>query len=375
MNPLRVHALEAHNVVTKVGLAKLLRILNPDEQTVLVLSSLGNEELDVRDLLLLAKNRDERLWSLVEARMSSWENVAESVLDQSNSVVATIKEGFDNIEDILRSVWLVGEISADLSLYLSKLASSWVALIVHSFLQHSDIESEYLEYSNVIERPHTSVTVVYCEEGEKRSEYAAALLGAKLEAVGVTFWNSTSLLTSADSKDVPSALVIRSLTYAEATELSYYGSPIIYPQALLPAIEAEIEVMLRYWDAEDDPGTIISKEGNGTPYLVKGFSTIRNVALVNVEGAGMSGVVGISARLFEAIRNANISIILISQGSSESSICFAVYQEQMAEAIRVARLEFEEELAQKKIHTIAGHDGLAILAAVGEKMSGQRGIS
>ncbi|MFA7560184.1 MAG: bifunctional aspartate kinase/homoserine dehydrogenase I, partial [Sphaerochaeta sp.] len=144
MNPLRVHALEAHNVVTKVGLAKLLRILNPDEQTVLVLSSLGNEELDVRDLLLLAKNRDERLWSLVEARMSSWENVAESVLDQSNSVVATIKEGFDNIEDILRSVWLVGEISADLSLYLSKLASSWVALIVHSFLQHSDIESEYL---------------------------------------------------------------------------------------------------------------------------------------------------------------------------------------------------------------------------------------
>ena len=127
---------------------------------------------------------------------------------------------------------------------------------------------------------------------------------------------------------------------------------------------------LRYWNAEDDPGTIVSKEGNpASPYKVKGFSTIRNVALVNVEGVGMSGVVGISARLFSAMRNANISVILISQGSSEYSICFAVYQDKMEEAVRVARLEFKEELAQKRIHSIEGHGNLAILAAVGQKMS------
>ena len=376
MNQLRVHALEAHHVVTKVGLERLLRILSSEEQSMLVLSSLGNEALDVTDLLHLAKARDERLWSLAEARLSSWENVVESVLDVSNSVVTTIKEGFDNIEDLLRSVWLVGEISDDLYLYVSKLSASWVALIVHSFLESVEIQSEYIEYSSVGTSLTKTVTVVYCEEGQKRSEYAAAQLGARLGAKSVTFWNSTSLLKSADDRDVPSALVIRSLSYAEATELSYYGSPIIHPQALLPAIEAEIEVALRYWDNENDPGTLVSKNGNGiSPYKVKGFSTIRNVALVNVEGAGMSGVVGISARLFSAMKDANISVILISQGSSEYSICFAVYEDKMEEAVRVARLEFTDELAKKKIHSIEGHGNLAILAAVGQKMSGQRGIA
>ena len=376
MNLLRIHALEAHNVVTKAGLEKLLRILSPEEQSVLVISSLGNEALDVTDLLVLAKARDERLWSMAEARLSSWENMVESVLDVSNSVVATIKEGFDNIEDLLRSVWLVGEVSDDVYFYVKKLSASWVAMIVHSFLQSVGIKSEYLEYSSVGKRVTHTVTVVYCEEGEKRSEYAAALLASRLGANGVTFWNSTSLLKSADDGDVPSALVIRALSYAEATELSYYGSPIIHPQSLLPAIEAEIEVTLRCWNAEDDPGTVVSKEGNpNSPYKVKGFSTIRNVALVNVEGVGMSGVVGISARLFSAIRKANVSVILISQGSSEYSICFAVYQDKMEEAVRVARLEFKEELENKKIHSIEGHGNLAILAAVGQKMSGQRGIA
>ncbi|HQB55145.1 MAG TPA: bifunctional aspartate kinase/homoserine dehydrogenase I, partial [Sphaerochaeta sp.] len=322
MNLLRIHALEAHNVITKVGLEKLLRILSPEEQSVLVLSSLGNEALDVTDLLVLAKTRDERLWSMAEARLSSWEHMVESVLDVSSSVVATIKEGFDNIEDLFRSVWLVGEVSDDVYFYVKKLSASWVALIVHSFLQNAEIQSEYLEYSSVGTQVKQPVTVVYCEKGEKRSEYAAALLASRLGADGVTFWNSSSLLKSADDSDVPSALVIRSLSYAEATELSYYGSPIIHPQSLLPAIEAETEVTLRYWNAEHDPGTVVSKEGNpASPYKVKGFSTIRNVALVNVEGVGMSGVVGISARLFSAMRNANISVILISQGSSEYSIC------------------------------------------------------
>ena len=104
-----------------------------------------------------------------------------------------------------------------------------MALIVHSFLQNAAIQSEYLEYSSVGTQVEQPVTVVYCEKGEKRSEYAAALLASRLGAEGVTFWNSSSLLKSADDSDVPSALVIRALSYAEATELSYYGSPIIHP--------------------------------------------------------------------------------------------------------------------------------------------------
>ena len=123
-------------------------------------------------------------------------------------------------------------------------------------------------------------------------------------------------------------------------------------------------------------GSVISNnDGNGSSNKVKGFSTIRDVALINVEGAGMSGVVGIAGRLFSAMRKASISVILISQASSEYSICFAVPESQKELACNTAREAFAHELQDRLIHSIEAEGECAILAAVGEQMTGQAGVA
>ena len=208
------------------------------------------------------------------------------------------------------------------------------------------------------------------------SEYGAAQLGAQLGASGVSFWNSLSLLRNADISEVPSSLVIASLSYSEATELSFFGAPIIHPQALLPAMNANIDVQLKWWGDVKAKGSVISIDGaNGSSNKVKGFSTIRDVALINVEGAGMSGVIGIAGRLFSAMRKASISVILISQASSEYSICFAVPESKKDLACQTAKEAFAHELQDRLIHSIEAEGECAILAAVGEQMTGQAGVA
>jgi len=387
---LRIHALESANVVSKAGCEQLVRILGSYDEThqVVVLSPLKETTLELASLLDLAQARDERLWSVQEQRFKAWNTVIESLLPiaLSSKVIQRIKNDFSDIEDLLRSVWLVEEISAGVVRHTERLTSSWVADLVCHWALSCEIDAEICEYDQVREAMVSkhSLVVVYgtLPQGEAtnpklmKSEFAASTLGGELDASGVTFWNNTSLLKSADEREVPSAQVIRALSYSEASELSFFGSPIIDPQALLPAIRREIDVELRYWGDEQDRGSVVSKEGNGAERdRVKGFSIIHDMALINVEGSGMSGVVGTASRLFSAMRRANISVTLISQASSEYSICFAVPQAEMEKAKVTARAEFAREMEEKLIQSIEAENNLAILAAVGKRMTGQAGIA
>ncbi len=390
MSSIRVHAVESANLVSKEGCEKLMRIFNLAEETrqVFVLAPLRDTQFELSSLLLSAKEHDERLWSLQEQRFSSWTELVETILLEpaGRTVLERIQQGFADIEDILRSVWLVEEVSFGVQRYLEKLCDSWIADLLCHYASTKGVTSDLVEYASLAANPvfKEQMLFVYGQlpqaEGsmqrDGRSEYAASLLAGLLKAEGVTFWNTASLLKNADSSEVPSALVIRSLSYSEATELSYFGAPVIHPQALLPAINESINVHLRWWGDERDGGTLISKDGDtGQLSKVKGFSIIHDIALINVEGAGMSGVIGIASRLFSAMREASISVVLISQASSEYSICFAVPESQMERACVVARDAFAHELDQHLIQSIEGEPGLAILAAVGKQMTGQAGIA
>ncbi|ADY13536.1 bifunctional aspartate kinase/homoserine dehydrogenase I [Sphaerochaeta globosa] len=390
MSSIRVHAVESANLVSKDGCEKILRIFKSAKEThqVFVLAPLRDTEFELSSLLLSAKGRDERLWSLQEQRFSSWTMLVETILSvpSGKKVLERIKQGFADIEDILRSVWLVEEVSSGVQRYLEKLCDSWIADLLCHYATTSGITADMAEYGAVSSiAPQTyQMLFVYGQlpqaEGsflrDGRSEYAASHLAGVLGAQGVTFWNNTSLLKNADSNEVPSALVIRSLSYSEATELSFFGAPVIHPQALLPAINKSINVQLRWWGQEDEEGTSISKDGEGEQLnRVKGFSIIHDIALINVEGAGMSGVIGIASRLFSAMRKASISVVLISQASSEYSICFAVPESQMENACSVAKDAFAHEMNEHLIQSIEGEPGLAILAAVGKQMTGQAGIA
>ncbi len=383
-NNIRVHAIESSNLVSQEGLEKLIRILqdSDEKQQVVVLAPFSDTDLELTSLLVHAKEHDERLWSLQEQRFTRWTTLVESLLSipAGAQVLQRIKQGFTDLEDILRSIWLIEEISEGARIYAATLCDSWVADIASHWAAISGMTSS-LQRFDMVESVKDDVLFVHgplyrSSVKEDLGEHSAAILASKLEGVGVTFWNNKALLKNADVHEVPSALVIRSLSYAEATELSFFGSPIIHSHALVPAIAASLPVQMRYWGDEKDPGTIISKDGDQkAPNRVKGFSIIHDIALINVEGAGMSGVIGIASRLFNAMREASISVVLISQASSEYSICFAVPETQMEKACQTAREEFSKEIEERSIQSIEGEPELAVLAAVGQQMTGQAGVA
>ena len=210
--------------------------------------------------------------------------------------------------------------------------------------------------------------------GRNGSDFSASIFGALLNAAQIDIWTDVDGVLSADPRRVPDAQVIDSLSYNEAMELAYFGAKVIHPQTMAPAVGGGIPIWIRNTFAADKPGTLIcARPSSSLP--VKGITSIENVALVNLEGAGMIGVPGTAHRLFGALREEGISVILISQGSSEHSICCAIPQSQAARAQSVLEAAFERELAEGQIQKVDVTPDLAILAVVGDGMAGMPGAA
>ena len=187
--------------------------------------------------------------------------------------------------------------------------------------------------------------------GRNGSDFSASIFGALLDAAEIHIWTDVDGVLSADPRRVPDAQVIDSLSYNEAMELAYFGAKVIHPQTMAPAVGRDIPIWIRNTFAPDKPGTLICARPNST-LPVKGITSIEHVALVNLEGAGMIGVPGTAHRLFGALREEGISVILISQGSSEHSICCAIPQAQAARAKSVLETAFARELAEGQIQNV-----------------------
>jgi bifunctional aspartokinase / homoserine dehydrogenase 1 len=210
--------------------------------------------------------------------------------------------------------------------------------------------------------------------GRNGSDFSASIFGALLDASEIHIWTDVDGVLSADPRRVPDAQVIDSLSYNEAMELAYFGAKVIHPQTMAPAVGRDIPIWIRNTFAAEKAGTLIC--ANPTSSLpVKGITSIESVALINLEGAGMIGVPGTAHRLFGALREESISVILISQGSSEHSICCAIPQSQAQRAKSVLEAAFARELAEGQIQSVDVTQDLAILAVVGDGMTGMPGVS
>jgi aspartokinase/homoserine dehydrogenase 1 len=210
--------------------------------------------------------------------------------------------------------------------------------------------------------------------GRNGSDFSASIFGALLDAEEIVIWTDVDGVLSADPRRVPEAKVIDSLSYNEAMELAYFGAKVIHPQTMAPAVSREIPIWIRNTFAPDKPGTLICARPESS-LAVKGITSIDDVALVNLEGAGMIGVPGTAHRLFGALRDAEISVILISQGSSEHSICFAIPEKQAALAEQVVRRAFAVELREGQIQSVEVSRHCSILAVVGDGMAGSHGVA
>jgi aspartokinase/homoserine dehydrogenase 1 len=216
-----------------------------------------------------------------------------------------------------------------------------------------------------------ALAVLQADGGDLSASLVAAALGAEL----IEMWTGLDGVMSADPSYVTEAFVISELSYQEAMELSFFGARMIHSQSLVPAMEAGIPIRIRSLERPENPGTRICADPQRRQTAIVGIASIEPVALVNIEGGGMVGVPGIAARIFATLAKASVNIIMISQASSEHSICVVFRQQEADTALEALREELAPEIRAKQIQNFDLRKDLAILAAIGENMRGTPGIS
>jgi aspartokinase/homoserine dehydrogenase 1 len=316
------------------------------------------------------------------------------------------------LHDVVHGVFLLRELSdKSLALVLSygERLSSW---IVSHHLQHSGTPSDCVDARGLIvtddnycyakvdthatgklirERLHSfdAVPVVtgfiasaadgtVTNLGRGGSDYTATILGAVLHSSEVWIWTDVDGFYSADPKRVRDARVIPYISYAEAKELSHAGAKVLHPLAVQPAMKAGIPVLIKNTFNPGAPGTRIEHEPavrTELPRPVTGLTSINHVVLLNLSGSGMAGVPGTASRLFSCLATHSINIIFISQASSEQSISLAILPGQASMAKKVLEEEFFREIEARRIEPIHVRRNLAMVAVVGNKMSGHPGVS
>lgn len=211
--------------------------------------------------------------------------------------------------------------------------------------------------------------------GRGGSDYTAAIYAAALTADELQIWTDVSGMFTANPSIVKEASAIPHISYHEAMELSHFGAKVIYPPTIQPALKKEIPIAIKNTFQPQDAGTLITKNTNNNQQPVKGISYIEEVTLITLEGSGMVGIPGFSKRLFETLSFNNINIILITQASSELSICIGISDQDALKAKEVIDEVFEFEIQQQKVSPLVLEQHLCILALVGDNMKNHQGLS
>ncbi|HMT06438.1 MAG TPA: bifunctional aspartate kinase/homoserine dehydrogenase I [Pyrinomonadaceae bacterium] len=211
--------------------------------------------------------------------------------------------------------------------------------------------------------------------GRGGSDYTAAIIAAAVDAEVLEIWTDVSGMMTADPRFVRNVREIPNITYREAMELSHFGAKVIYPPTIQPVMSKGIPILIKNTFDSDAVGTLIESESTAAKDMIRGITSIDNIAVLSLEGSGMVGIPGFSKRLFDALSRSQINVILITQSSSEHSICVAV-EDKFAEAARVAvDSEFEYEINVGRIEPLGVETGFAILALVGDNMKEHTGVS
>jgi aspartokinase/homoserine dehydrogenase 1 len=210
--------------------------------------------------------------------------------------------------------------------------------------------------------------------GRNGSDYSGAIFAALFEADELHIWTDVDGVLSADPRLVPEAVSLPALSYREACELAYFGAKVIHPQTMTPAIARGLPILIRNSFRPEHPGTRIDAAG-GAGGPVKGLTLNAGLALVSLEGAGLIGVPGTAERVFAALHAARISVVMISQGSSEHSICCVVRDHEASAAGSALARAFEREIAAGQVQGVQQVAGISVLAAVGDGMAGKPGVA
>ncbi|MEG3135320.1 bifunctional aspartate kinase/homoserine dehydrogenase I [Rouxiella sp. T17] len=216
--------------------------------------------------------------------------------------------------------------------------------------------------------------------GRNGSDYSAAVLAACLRADCCEIWTDVDGVYTCDPRIVPDARLLKSMSYQEAMELSYFGAKVLHPRTITPIAQFQIPCLIKNTANPQAPGTLIGSHSAGSEFEdkntpVKGITNLNNMAMINVSGPGMKGMIGMAARVFAVMSRSGISVVLITQSSSEYSISFCVPQSELVRARKALEDEFYLELKDGLLEPLDVTEKLAVISVVGDGMRTLRGIS
>lgn len=211
--------------------------------------------------------------------------------------------------------------------------------------------------------------------GRGGSDYTAAILAAAIDAALLEIWTDVSGMMTADPRVVSNAKAIPYISYKEAMELSHFGAKVIYPPTIQPVMKKGIPVWIKNTFSPEEYGTLIESSVSENKNTVRGISSMGKIAFLSLEGSGMVGIPGFSRRLFGALSEEKINVILITQSSSEHSICAAIDEANIDRAKIAVDAEFSNEIIANKVEPLQIESGLSIVALVGDNMKNHPGIS
>jgi aspartate kinase len=211
--------------------------------------------------------------------------------------------------------------------------------------------------------------------GRGGSDYSATILGRALEADEVWIWTDVNGVMTTDPRVVPEAHPIAHLSYAEISELSFFGAKVLHSQAIRPARRVGMPVRILNTFEPDHPGTLITAETKESNKAVKAVAAIKNMSLITIEGPGMAGIPGVAGRTFTAVGHTDTSVLMISQASSEQSICFVVPTSDVPKVVEALEQELSREIERRDLEHVKWQEEVVVLAVVGAGMKGTPGIS
>ncbi|MDF4222526.1 bifunctional aspartate kinase/homoserine dehydrogenase I [Maribacter sp. M208] len=401
------------SVAKPENIVKIKNIISKyNDPIILVVSALGG----VTDLLLeagtLAANQNqsykEILNTLEERHLSTIKELM-PVTAQSK-VLSKVKSEFNVLETLLEGAFFIGEITPKLSDKIVSYGELLSSYIISEYLISEKLDAEFkdsrslivthkLNGKNVVNFAKTNANcinyfkastkqVIVCpgfiatsEEGISTtlgrggSDYTAAIYAAAIDAQVLEIWTDVSGMYTANPKMVKQAKAIPHISYEEAMELSHFGAKVLYPPTIQPVLTKGISIVIKNTFSPDEAGTLITKSKNEKGKTVRGISHIGNIALLSLEGSGMVGIPGISKRFFEVLSQADISVVLITQASSEHSICVGISADDVEKAVSIVNEAFEYEIERGRIKQVIPENNLAIVALVGDNMKSHQGLS
>ncbi len=364
--------------------------------------------IEVAELAAMGRQEYTDLVKQIESR--HLESVRELVdLHMQSNTMAQVKMLLNDLDDILQGIFLIRELSLRSRDFIMSFGERLSNLIISRALTSAGLDNEFLDARNVIRTNNRFGAAVVNEDvtsqlirdhfashpvlqivtgfiasteqnetttlGRGGSDYTASILGAALQADEVQIWTDVDGVLTADPRKVVRAFPVETMTYEEALEMSHFGAKVIYPPTIQPLMARGIPIRIMNTFNPSGKGTLITADAQPGNFDIKGISSIDDVSLIKVQGAGMVGVAGIAQRIFGSMARHGISVILISQASSEYSVCFAVRPEDAMPARTILLEEFEHEIRHGKVSEVTIEDQLCIIAIVGENMRATPGIA